>query len=184
MVYYSPSGFNVFTTKSRFFTTHPSILTTHPFIITTQLYSLTSEICGDLGLGRHAVHQIKISGDALIVSTPNICPLTITVSTPYVRVIRTGAASRCACRNMSSSHCRYPSFWASRWGVLGGQHRFNFFSIHWLHCLHSGFKIMQTMLLSLTGRLMMVKKGPSIWPKLADGKGQSILLMMKYKIPS
>jgi hypothetical protein len=51
-----------------FFTTPPSIITTHPFILTTLLCSLRSEICGYLGLGRHAAHKIKISGDVLTVS--------------------------------------------------------------------------------------------------------------------
>jgi hypothetical protein len=40
---------------------------------------------------------------------------------------------------------------------------------------------MHTTVLSLTGRLTMVKKGPSISPM---EKGLSILPMMKYKIPS
>ena len=91
--------FNVFTTDLHFFTTPPSIFTTHrdPSIFTTQLCSLKSEICGDLGLGRHVAHKTKISGDALTVSAPNICPSTTTVGTPYVRVICTGAASQSAC---------------------------------------------------------------------------------------
>jgi hypothetical protein len=89
--------FNVFTTDFHFFTTPPSILTTPPSILTTLLCSLRSEICCYLGLGRHAAHKIKISGDALTVSAPNICPSTTTVGTPYVRVICTGAASQSAC---------------------------------------------------------------------------------------
>jgi hypothetical protein len=99
--------FNLFTTDSHFFTTPPSILTTPPSILTTLLCSLKSEICCYLGLGRHAAHKIKISGDALTVSVPNICPSTTTVRTPYVRVICTGAVSQSACRNVPSSHCRY-----------------------------------------------------------------------------
>jgi hypothetical protein len=89
--------FNIFTTDFHFFTTPPSILTTPPSILTTLLCSLRSEICCYLGLGRHAAHKIKISGDALTVSAPNICPPTTTVGTPYVRVICTGAASQSAC---------------------------------------------------------------------------------------
>jgi hypothetical protein len=84
--------FNVFTTDLHFFNTPPSILTTPPFILNTLLCSLRSEICGYLGLGRHAAHKIKKSGDVLTVSAPNICPSTTTVDTPYVRVICTGAA--------------------------------------------------------------------------------------------
>jgi hypothetical protein len=41
-------------------------------------------------------HKIKISGDALTISAPNIFPSTTTVGTPYVRVICTGAASQSA----------------------------------------------------------------------------------------
>jgi hypothetical protein len=89
--------FNVFTTDFHFFTTPPSILTTPPSILTTLLCSLRSEICCYLGLGRHAAHKIKKSGDALTVSAPNICPSTTTVGTPYVRVICTGAATQSAC---------------------------------------------------------------------------------------
>jgi hypothetical protein len=113
--------FNVFTTDFHFFTTPPTILTTLPSILTTLLCSPKSEICCYLGLGRHAAHKIKISGDALTVSVPIICPSTTTVGTPYVRVICTGAASQRACRNVPSSHGRYLSLWASRWAVWGGQ---------------------------------------------------------------
>ncbi len=113
--------FNVFTTYLHFFTTPPSILTTHPSILTTLLCSLKSKICGYLCLGRHAEHKIKISGDTLTVSAPNICPSTTTVGTPYVSVICTGAASQSACRKVPSSHCRYLSLWASRGAVCGGQ---------------------------------------------------------------
>jgi hypothetical protein len=115
--------FNVFTTDFHFFTTPPSILTTPPSSLTTLLCSLKSEICCYLGLGtgRHAAHKIKISGDALTVSVPNICPSNTTGGTPYVRLICTGAASQSACRNVPSSHGRYLSLWASRWAVKGGQ---------------------------------------------------------------
>jgi hypothetical protein len=114
------TGFKVFTTYFHFSTTPPSILTTHPSILTTLLCSLRSEICCYLGLGRQAAHKIIISGDALTVSAPNICPSTTTVGTPYVRVICTGGASQSACRNVPS-HGRYLSLWASRWAVRGGQ---------------------------------------------------------------
>jgi hypothetical protein len=115
--------FNVFTTDLHFFTTTPFILTvtTPPSILTILLCSLKSEICCYLGLGRHAAHKFKISGDAMTVSAPNIFPSTTTVGTPYVRVICTGAASQSACRNVPSSHGRYLSLWASRWAVRGGQ---------------------------------------------------------------
>jgi hypothetical protein len=113
--------FNVFTTDLHFITTPPFILTTHPSILTTLLCWLKSKICCYLGLGRHAAHKMKISGDALTVSAPNICPSTTTVGTPYVHVICTGAASQGACRNVPCSHGRYLSLWASCWAVRGGQ---------------------------------------------------------------
>ncbi len=113
--------FDVLTTDLHFFTTPPSILTTHPSILTNKLCSLKSEICSDLGLGRHAGHEITISGDALTVSTLNLFPSTTTVGTNSVRVIRTGAASRGACRNVHSSQGRHPNLWASRWAVRRGQ---------------------------------------------------------------
>ena len=113
--------FNVFTTDLHFFTTPLSILTTPPSILTIKLCSLESEICSNLGLGRHAGHKITISGDALTVSAQNIFPSTTTVGTNSVRVIRTGAASRGACRNVHSSHGRHPSLWASRWAVRRGR---------------------------------------------------------------
>jgi hypothetical protein len=105
--------FNVFTTDLHFFTIPLSILTTHPSILTNKLFSLKSEICSDLGLGKHAGHKITISSDALTVSAQNIFPSTTTVGTNSVCVICTGAASRGACRNVHSSHSRHPSLWAS-----------------------------------------------------------------------
>jgi hypothetical protein len=130
--------FNIFTTDLHFFTTPPSILTTHPSILTTLLSSLKSEICCYFGLGRHATHEIKISGDALTVSAPNICPSTTTVGTAYVRVICTGAASQSACRNVPSSHGRCLSLWASRGAVRSGQTQYlNYYNPL---ALHIGFE--------------------------------------------
>jgi hypothetical protein len=122
--------FNVFTTDFHFFTTPPSILTTPPSILTTLLCSLRSEICCYLGLGRHAAHKIKISGDALTVSAPNICPSTTTVGTPYVRVICTGAASQSACPVVTAG------IWVS--GPAAGpsgvaKHRIKIITIHGLY---------------------------------------------------
>jgi hypothetical protein len=115
--------FNVFTTDLHLFTTHPSIFTTHPSILTTQFCLLNSEICGDLDLGRHTILKFIIFGDALTVSVPNIYPSTTTVGTNCVCVISTGAASRGACRNVSSSHGRHlpVSLCSSCWAVREGR---------------------------------------------------------------
>jgi hypothetical protein len=53
-------------------------------------------------------------------------------------------------------------------------HRIRIITIHWLYT--QDLKL-HTMVLSLTGRLMMVKKGPRI---STFEKGQRILLMMKF----
>ncbi len=159
------------------FSPPPPLFSPHTPLFSPHSYVPSSpKICCDLGLGRHTAHKIKISGDALTVSAPNICPSTTTVGTPYVHVICTRAASR-------EPAGKYPVVMAGIRvsGPAEGQsgeakHRIKIISIHWLYTQDLKF---QAMVLSLTGRfkLTMVRKGPSL--SLIE-KGQSILPMMKF----
>jgi hypothetical protein len=63
-----------------------------------------------------------MSGTRPSTFSPNsFCSSTTTAGTHCVRVFRTGAASRGACRKVRSGHGRYLSLWASCWAFGGDQ---------------------------------------------------------------